>query len=250
VHVEPEFVALMKRLVPGCERTWEGATDQDLAALAEETLGEPPPFYQWFLRTMGRSMGTLAQRVQDMRISSILAAYRSSLVYPQLDDLLIACHPDEVAPRFTLYQLGVPTREDALVVSYPDGHPTQLRPDFETLREMLAWQLMLRFGVRPSPVVCDVKLSSESDSVAEQLMPVMNAAGFTSPIQTGLYCGLFESEDAMMIGHLTPRPGNERLLFCKLGTQSESAARQLLGRIGMETSLRVETSQWKRPDRS
>lgn len=250
MHVEPEFEALMKRLVPGCEHTWEGATDEDLAALAEESFGEPPPFYQWFLRTMGRSMGTLAQKVQDMRISTILAAYRSSLVYPELDDLLIGRHPDEVAPNFILYQLGVPARDDALVVRHPDDHPTRRWPVFETLREMLAFHLMGRFGVTPRPVVCDVALYSDSDPVLEQLTPVMDSAGFTSPVQTGLYCGLFESEAAMLIGHSTPRPGDERLLFCELGTQTEAAARQLLGRIGMETSLRVETSRWKRSDGS
>ena len=244
--VETELEALMKRLVPGCESAWEGASPQELEALAEETLADPPPFYDWFLRTMGRSMGPLASKVQDTRIETILSMYRSSRIYPDLDHLLVAFHPEDIAPRVSLYDLRAPCRDDAMVVSAPEDRPDQRRPDFETMREMLAWQLMLRFAVQPRPFVCDLDLYSDSDPVLDALTPVMAAQGFTTPIATGSYCGLFEAEQSTLVGHTTPKPPKEQKLFCVLGADSEALARQIVGKIGTETALRVEVSRWHR----
>lgn len=244
---EPELEALMKRLVPGCETSWEGATARDLDALTQQTLADPPPFHAWFLRTMGRTMGSLASQVQDMRVSTIISAYESSRVYPRLDDLLVAVHPDEIAPRLSFYDLEAPCRDDAMVVSAPQSRPDERRPDFQTMREMLAWQLMLRFAVQPRPYTCDVDLFSDSEPVVEVLAPIMHDEGYTMPVETGVYCGLFEAQRATLIGHTTPVPSKERKLFCVLGADSEAAARKLIGRIGMETGLRIEVSRWRRP---
>ena len=69
--------ALLRRLVPGVDKTWRGAARADIDAIEEHADRELPDVYRWFLETMGESMGALAYPSLDFSARRMLAAYRS-----------------------------------------------------------------------------------------------------------------------------------------------------------------------------
>jgi hypothetical protein len=244
MHAEQETVDLLKRLVPDVDKTWQPATDADLAALDEVTIGPLPPFYEWFLRTMGRSIGKLAHPAQDLRVTTILHAYQTSVVFPEPNRLLVGRHPEQMAPKLSLYALDEPTRDDALVLSCVEsGHG--MRRTYETFREMLAWTTMLGFGVEARAQTCRVDFFSDDDPVVEILTPVLTDIGFTVPVATGLSCGLFEREDAILAGKTEPSASKEPQLFCRFGADNAKIARKVIGHVALETDLRVEVGHWR-----
>jgi hypothetical protein len=244
--LEPEMERLLARLVPDFTSQVEGATPDEIEAI-ERLAGRPlPRFYQWFLWRMGRNMGPLAYRSLDFSARSILAAYEDGTLKPDPRLLMIGYETDPIYPAHIAYDFDHPARDDARVTRATD-EPLPEDQSFETFREMLAYGELLRtkFSIQAQRV--EVVLSDNAArGVVAQLAPVMANLGFTSPIETGEYCSLFEREDALLIG-FTNLGDDVAMQATSLAARSQGRIRGLLGTITRETGLEVDIDEWDPP---
>jgi len=238
--LEPELEALLLKTVPGLAREWKGATPAEIEQMGR-LAGRPlPPFYRWFLERMGQSMGPLAYPRYDFSPQGVLACYAEELVQPDPRFLLIAYDSDELLPLHLFYDLDLPVRGDAAVARrHASGGDLHYR--FETLREMLAWTAFFRFRVGALPQRCKGTLLGEHP-ILPRLGPVMSRLGFTEPVPTGPFCGLFERPGAAM--HCNSTPSEEGILSFTLGGGDVGVLRRLLGELAQEPSLQVKVSEW------
>lgn len=237
-----DMEALLLRIVPAAERaTWTGATPEQIDAI-EAIAGRPlPQFYRWFLARMG---GSYVTRRQDLGAQTVLDAYRRGVVSPDPRYLLIGRNPDPVMPRLVFYDLDAPCRDDAMVATRPEsGLPWE--QDFETLREKLAWGMLLRNRVAGCAQTCLGSFTDDAGEVFTELTPMMAHLGFGCPIPTGAFCGLYERDDAVMACMSTVKESNRGLQFFELGGPDAGLLRRLLGEIATGTSLEIEIDEWE-----
>src|SRR5690606_5414034 len=95
-----------------------------------------------------------------------------------------------------------PARGDALVVRMLTPHD-ETHEQFETLREMLAWGELWSQRVACAAQRCRGTLRSEGP-LLERLEPLMRGLAFGVPIETGVFCGLYERGDAALVCTGTP----------------------------------------------
>jgi hypothetical protein len=187
------------RVVPNLEADWEGATEEEIASIQALTTHPLPPFYLWFLRRMGHSMGQMAYPMADFSVQAILAAYADTEDYPIEADwikqryLLIGYNRDEVMPLHRWYDLERRTPEDALVVhGQVNGGMT---PTFATFGEMLVWGESGTFRVYSRPQACNGSFTDEAYEPFVVLDPMMEKLGFHQPVIMGDRCRVYERED-------------------------------------------------------
>lgn len=242
--LEPEMEAFLLRLVPGLEQAWQGATQEEIAEIAEIAGQELPPFYRWFLARMGRSAGPLRQPLAAYSVRTVLSAYDNGEVDLEPPLLLIARTDDPIMPMELYYDLGRRVRDDAFVVSSV-GH--ELTNDAETLRERLAWTLLIKLRINPSPQRCTGRFKASGGDVAEHLAPVLAGLGFVSSVSTGPYCGVYERSDVALACIVDAEPENRDLLIFDVGGPSAAVLRRLLGEIAAQTDIEVNVTGWDPP---
>lgn len=247
--VEPEMTEFLRRLFPDFERQCSGATAEQIESI-ERIAGRPlPPFYLWFLRTMGRSVGPFAKARQDLRVDSILAAYEQGWAEPDSRFLLIATDTEKDDPMLAFYDLDAPLRDDALVVLQQDydGYRT---PTYETFREMLAQANLIAFRIHEFPCYCDGKLKDQDGDVPAAVDAVAQDLGFVSTVPSGPYCKVLERADAAMTITAAPDEYARSLMFFDLGANDEATVRRVLGEISTAGGLDVHVRRWGGPDAS
>lgn len=243
--IEPELEALLLRLVPDLPAQWQGASEEEIARL-EQIAGRPlPRCYRWFLVRMGRSMGSIAYPTVDFSAQRILSAYATGGVASDPRFLMIGHESRADMPMHVFYDLDRCERDDALVLRASDPHEDSYE-QFETLREMVAWgELWLR-GVEGQPFRCSGTVEDQDGDVLARLVPLLHGLGFTIPIPTGPYCGLFERADACMITKSIP--GREpRTHSFSLGARDVGRLRRLLGEIASAHAFDLEIMEWEPP---
>lgn len=244
-----DMEALIARIVSDAERSkWKGATAEqieELEALAERPL---PDSYRWFLATLGGAFPheTLGYERQDLRAATVIDAYAKGVVQPDPRYLLIGRIPDPVMPELLFYDLDAPCRDDAMVLTRSEN-ASSMRRSWETLREKLAWGLLRKHRVSSSTQRCEGSFTDAGAEVRAHLDPVMASLGFTSPIPTGAYCGLFEREDAAMTCMEPIEDSRGDLLFFQLGGPDAGTLRRLLGELATKTPLEVKIDRWRPP---
>jgi hypothetical protein len=245
-ELEPEMERLLTRLLPDFTSQVEGATPDEIEAI-ERLAGRPlPRYYQWFLWRMGRNMGPFAYRSLDFSAQRILAAYEDGTFEPDPRFLMIGYESDPLYPVHIAYDLDHPARDDARVTRF-DLEPLLHDKSFETLREMHAYGLLLRKYSTQAQRLGAVLYDDQDSHVAALLVPVLAQLGFTSPIETGPYCTLYEREDAVLVGctRLTREvPGSQPI---SLGARNQGEIRSILGTITTETGLEVDIDEWDPP---
>lgn len=195
---------LLLRVVPGLTEQWEGATPEEIARIEQEADGPLPPFYRWFLARMGRSMGPIY--CMDLSVKTILELYDvpdnpddNEYDYDE-DDLewdgpLIGHSPDVMCPTFLYYDLSCQRHGDALVQSNHGAHAG-------TLREMIAQAAMQQHVLTRFPQTVQGFFSDHNtlgQTVPGQLLAALGELGFTCPIETSAYSGLFEHDAAAFV---------------------------------------------------
>lgn len=243
--METEVQAYLARVVPDLERSWSGARQDEIEQLAA-IAGRPlPAFYLWFLATMGRSIGRLADRRWDISAARVLARYRDGSVSPHPRYLLIGEEPDQVMPMLLFYDLDRPTRDDAMVVSRPAAGGA-LQPDYETFREMLTIYATLRFKVTQSPQRCRGSFTTNQDQlVVDTVTAVLHRLGFSTPVIAGAYSAIFERGDASMSCRVSPNEvAKGDLIFFEIGGPTSAEVRSVLGELADSTSVTVEIREW------
>jgi hypothetical protein len=237
--------AFLLRVAPELGQQWKGATPDAMARI-EQIAGRPlPPFYRWFLSRMGKSMGALAYPTLDFSAQRVLDCYAKGWVEPHPRLLLIAHDSHGMMPRPHFYDLDAPAHGDAMVASKEEGaDEDDLYEHFETLREMLAWGALSQFRLDKAPQTCHGTFSGNHPNLLALIEPVMSRLGFTQPIPTGPYCGLFERDDAAMSCKGVPGQGIDSARAFELGGTSEGVLRKVLGEIVAASSLRLRVSQW------
>ncbi|AGC47066.1 hypothetical protein MYSTI_05790 [Myxococcus stipitatus DSM 14675] len=236
---------LLLRVVPGLAEQWQGATPEEIAQI-ERIAGRPlPPFYRWFLARMGQSMGPLVYPFLDFSAQRLVSSYAEEVVEPEPRFLLIAYNSSRMMPMHLFYDLDAPTRADAMVTEREaQGHEDDLYDQFETLREMLAWDALYQFRMREMPQQCKGTLSGDHPNLLSLIEPVMSHLGFKQSIATGPYCRLYERADAVMLCKGMPRQGVDQARSFGLGGTSDSALRKILGEIATATPLKVKVDEW------
>ncbi|HEX5660306.1 MAG TPA: hypothetical protein VFX59_24090, partial [Polyangiales bacterium] len=189
-----------------------------------------PPFYVWFLRRMGRSMGAMTYSLADFSAQTILAAYAGQEEYP-IDSawtdagyLMIGYNRDDMMPLHRWYDLNQRTPDDALVV-HGDATVAGATPSFSAFAEMLVWGKAGTFRVYNRSQACSGSFTDDAYEPFVCLDPVMVQLGFHQPVAMRDRCRVYEREDATMIckGSLTSDRRKSR--FYDLGATDEATIR-------------------------
>lgn len=248
MHVEKQLVELFQRLLPGCDQQWVGADPEEIDEY-EYHIGQPlPPFYQWFLLTMGRSMGLLTHPRLDTRIETLLAIYRRGYQArrsPNATMMVVASDPDEVMPAYYYCDLSRPTRDDTLLCRSPPrgGH---LQDVSETFREFLARLMFGRYMLNGRKQLCTGDFSHSSRWPLDEIEPVLKDLGFETYHRTGPRCGLYAREDVAVQCDIVPTKEPQPYIFFTLGGD-ELSIRQVLGLIGTKTAVEINVNRWDPP---
>lgn len=234
---------LLLQLMPELSSIWEGVGSEEIDRI-EEVAGRPlPPFYRWFLSRFGRTMGPLTYRSLDFSCEVVLAAYANARVEHDPRYLLIAYDHDPVYPNHAFYDLDSPARDDALIMGCEYLDEEDFTPRFETLREMIAWGALFTHGVRKHPQRCTGMFEISGGDALPQLQPVLEALGFSTPIATGRYCGVFRGPNMDLVSRSTPGE-NPHLQAFDIGATDAMTIRSLLGEVAHATSLELEIRRW------
>ncbi|MBC7988723.1 MAG: SMI1/KNR4 family protein [Luteimonas sp.] len=237
---------LLLRTLPELEQEWEGATAPEIDAI-ERIAGRPlPRFYRWFLTRMGKSMGPMSWAHVDFSAQTVLESYAKGDVTPLPGFLMIGLHSNLAMRLHYYYNLDLPARDDARVTRMdPLEGPAGASDQFETLREMFGRSVLRIHRMDKLPQRCNGWFEVDGGDVCSTLDPIMSRLGFTRPIPTGLYCGLYERADAVLTCSDEPRDEPESQVFY-LGGEDEVALRRILGAIAM-ASVQVEIRDWTPP---
>lgn len=244
--LEPKMETFLHQLFPNLDAQIRGATDEDIQKI-EDIAGRPlPRFYRWFLKRMGADMGPISYPFLDFTASKILACYSEGFVPPDSRYLLIGYCSDDYLPKHQFYDFNYPVRDDARVVEGEDLED-ELNDQFETFREMLAWGILVEHRIWKFPQRCKGFLTSKDGDVLDKLDPLMSKLEFTTPIQTGSCCALYEERNVVLTTSSNPSDYTpDRRLF-SLGGSDVRVLRCLLGEISTNTSLEVEINKWEPP---
>lgn len=233
----------LARVAPNLANEWQGATDDQIAAI-EQIAGRPlPRFYRWFLLRMGRSMGSIAYRTMDFSAPSVLSSYANQLFRPDPRFLMIGQESDQLMPLHSLYDFDYLVRDDARVARrHARGGP--LHTQFDTFREMLAWAVCLTHQIDEQSQQCvGVLGDSIGKNVLAHLDPFMKSLGFDTPIPTGARCAIYQGTQAVMITNCTPDSEPEFHPF-RLAGNDVGYLRRLLGEITRDSGLELRVREW------
>lgn len=245
MHVEESMNALLSSFDDDGPR-WQGANDEDIEAL-QEIAGRPlPKFYEWFARTMG---GDYASRREDLRVSSVLAAYREGIVAPDPRYLLIGRNPMPPMPQLVFYDLDAPCRDDALVVTDPEGGPPLRRQVYETLREKLAMNIVHAHVINKGAQQCRGYFSDAQGAVKQSLAPVLEETlGFTAVVDCGPHCCVYRRDDgAALVSLQALQRADGTLQSFWFAGPDAIVLRRALGEITTQTMLHVKIDEWLPP---
>ncbi len=241
------FVALAESLVPGCSKTWAGASESQLHEIQFAAGRALPAFYQWFLETMGEDMGTLGHAYLDMRASTVIAAYDDFEYAAGEPHLYIGRHPEPRFPFRQFLDLNAPCRDDAAVLEEAEDGGERTRP-FETLREQLAWGLVVRVRLATAPQQFLGAALDPGGDVAEALWPALESLGWTRLLEdTGRYCGLFERGNEVLLASAKVDPTAHDRMVLQAGSPDATSMRSLLGQIAVEADVQVTAVRWEPP---
>jgi hypothetical protein len=238
---------LLLRIVPGLGRAWQGAAAADIERL-QHIAGRPlPALYRWFLERLGSSMGPMAYPTLDFSASGILATYASGRMQPHPRYLLIAYDDDDVTPAHYFYDLDRPARDDALVLRMltPLDESHEQLEQFETLREMLAWGELWTQRVEHAAQRLRGSLRAPGGDLHGRLAPALQRLGFDTPVETGVFCGLYERADAVLVCSSAPdaEPGVQS--FSLGGADAGQLAR--ISSVVADAGVEVTPSAWLPP---
>jgi len=247
-ELEPEMDALLQRLVPTIMNEWQGAKDQEIVQIEKivrEVAGEElPKFYRWFLMRMGQSMGPLRTPGMDYSALTVISRYKKDKNSSKDEGgnkfLLIGQCSEDVLPLNMYYDFQYPARDDVRVTKQASDGGDDF-PQFETFREMIAWNAMLTFRVEKFNRLCKGTLYDDSgENIFLKFDPVMFSLGFAKPsVPTGPLCGLYESSEAAMVTlDVIGFEGDASDGFAfTLGGTDQNILRRILGAIATETDL-------------
>jgi hypothetical protein len=240
---ETAFETLLLRLWPGIREECVGASPDEIQEI-EEIAGQPlPSFYRWFLQKMGGDLGPFRFPRLDFRTATILSKYRTWHVSRDPRYLLIAWHSDTKMPNHLFYDLHAAVRGDALVIR-GDADAAVLGNRSETLCEMFTHRTMLWYRVNMSECVCWGSFKVEAGALVPLLRPTLDALGFTCPVPTGEFCGVYERQDAALVYSVPPDSQPTRFVVFHLGGASEGLLRQILGTMGLDAGVQVKIDRW------
>jgi hypothetical protein len=243
--LEPSLEALLVRVVPGLEVGWAGADAREISEL-QAIAGRPlPDFYLWFLSRMGQSMGPMRYPTVDFSARGVLSAYASRAIEADGRFLLIGHERDELMPLHYFYDLDQPARSDALVVRMLTPRDER-HEQFETFREMLAWGELWSQRVERAPQHCRGTLRAAGGALYPALASALTRLGFTTPIETGGFCGLYERADATLVCSGNPSEPREAQAF-GFGGRDAATLGQLLGELTREAGVEVTLAAWSPP---
>jgi hypothetical protein len=243
--LELEMESLLQRLVPGLDKEWVGASEDEIQQIEDIADQELPTFYRWFLSKMGRNAGRLSEPLAAFSARSVIDAYGKGEIDAEPPLLFIACMDDPLMPLNLFYDLGTRIRDDALVVSGVAGD--DISNDSETLREWMASTIFTKLRVNTSPQRCSGWFKDRDSRLGEKLIPVLKQLGFTAPISTGPFCLIYESPDAAISCGMDPEPDNLDISSFYLGGTDAGALRRVLGSIAVETSIEININEWNPP---
>lgn len=242
---ESEIEGLLLKLVPGLDKEWRGASDEEIAQIEEIAGQELPGFYRWFLSKMGASAGRLAEPLARFAAQAVIDAYENGEVDPEPPLLFLARLEDPLMPQEMFYDLRVRTRDDALVMTGVVGDG--LASTTETLREWVARTIFTKLRVHRCAQQCQGWFKDSEGDVAGKLAPLLGSLGFTCPIATGSFCGIYDRADTAMSCGIRPKPENTDMLVFELGGGDAATLRHLLGMIATQTSIEINIDEWTPP---
>jgi hypothetical protein len=190
-------------------------------------------------------MGPMRYPTVDFSASGILSVYASGRVEAHPRFFLIGYEHDELSPLHYFYDLDRPARGDALVVRMLTPRDEQ-HPQFESLREMLAWGELWTQRVEHAAQQCRGMLRAADADLHGRLAPVLRGLGFGAPVETGPFCGLYERGDATIVCSADPDATSGTQSF-GIGAGDGGQLALVLSAVANEGSIEVTPSAWVPP---
>lgn len=237
-----EFEAFLFNLAPDFQAECRGLIEEEILEIEEIAGQELPLFYRWFLSKMGCRVGRLPEQLSALNGRSVIDAYDRGEVDVDPPLLFIGRLPDPLMPLEIFYDLGHRTRDDALVVSGVAGD--ELSNDSETLREWVASIVFTKMRVNHYPQQCRGWLEDSSNMTYREVINALDKLGFSSALETGPFCALYQRHDSAIACGMDPDPDSGDLLNFYLGGPDVQTLRSILGGIVTESSLNIEISRW------
>jgi len=241
--LEPEMDAFVRRLVPGIENSWKGASTDEIEDLEDQVDQELPRFYRWFLSTMGAGAGPLNRYMEHYFAHTILSGYRIGDFDHGPPLLMVARFYDPVMSMHFYYDLSRPVRDDAFIIR---GRPRDGVVMAETLREHLGSLILEVTRIDPAPQRCR-GVFSYAGTLKPVLDEVLTNLGFQCPVETGLYHGIYERADMAMSCSVHVKPDFLHLLVFRVGGSDSATIRSVLGSIVTETDIEISRLKWEPP---
>ena len=235
--------AFVRRLVPGIEHSWKGASTEEIEDLEDHADQDLPRFYHWFLSTMGSDAGPLNRFIEHYFARTILSGYRMGDFDHGPPFLMVGRFDDPMMSTHYYYDLSRRARNDAFIIR---GRPRTGVVIAETLREHLGSLVLEVTRIDPAPQRCS-GVFGYAGTIKPVLDEILIDLGFQCPLETGLYHGLYERSDMAMTCSVNVRPDNLRLLVFELGGPDSASLRSVLGTIATQTSIEISLLEWTPP---
>lgn len=228
------FKSFLLRLAPGSDAQWWQADEEQVEKLQTHAQAPLPPFYRWFLQTMGEGAGPMPFDHAFAR--TVLNAYEDGAVPVRPNQIFICPLGDDMWPGWMYYDLDRPARGDFLLIQ------TRRKKAF-TFAEYLATLAFLNLRVFSAPCYVYGSFQGKRPHIRHQLIPLLTAQGFTVAFETGPSVYLLERVDGSCM-KISLGQDEEVDLFDLAGT-GERVLKSMLELIAAETALEVKEGKWR-----
>lgn len=235
-----DFLGFVSQLVPLSSTEWQGADDDEIE-FAEQSSGRTfPRFHRWFLSVMGNSMGVFdVTSVEDLSATGILRYHLGATQVQKPNMLYFGSRTCEVAPIRYYFDLNQAENDDDAPVVSASMTGGEWRCCFESLREKLAWDFMMRLRIFRSPVWLSGKVRGRS--IMTSIERSMLYLGFRRSIaQTGECLAIYERDDIALVFSIDPRLRSSHYRYFNVSGKEEAEIRSLLGQLSESESVDVE----------
>lgn len=246
------FTLLLERLIPPTKRDWVGADESLIASLEATTQVTFPPFYRWFLSTMGKNMGSISLNGTDLSIETLqlLLERRLEQKTEDINASLLPIGTQTIGiseTRLLCLDLSQRLRDDALFCAVHQESFEARTNRFETFREMLSWNLATGFGIvdRPVSLIGSLYFEQSNSNPIDKLRKILSLAGLSDLLCAGDHCLIWEDQSTIFTGFSPISFESDDAYYFELGSDDQAKLEEIIAIFSAETSFELELEESK-----
>lgn len=245
------FTLLLERLVPPTKRDWVGADESLITSLEATAQVAFPPFYRWFLSTMGTSMGSISFNGTDLSIEMLQSLLEQRLEQ-KTEDINASLLPIGTQTigvsetRLLCLDLSQRLRDDALFCAVGQESFEARTNRFETFREMLSWNVAIGFGIvdRPASLIGSLYFEESNSNPIDKLRKILSLAGLSDLLCAGDHCLVWGDQSTIFMGFSPISFESDDACHFELGGDM-AKLEEIIAVFSAETSFELELEEAK-----